>query len=143
MFEDIFFTISRNENIICGVCQVECSHLIVHMTGNEYCTQYFSDMEEFKKEYSKYRDKMSWGTKRKAEDNHGPKGDKKLGTEQGTEVLQKRKQHLVIKKTRMKHLQKHLQKPMLLNASNLVGSASKKMSMGRYNVECVKLNLSD
>ena len=43
----------------CGVCKTECNRLIVHMNWNEYCTEYFSNMVEFKRKYSEFRDKMS------------------------------------------------------------------------------------
>ena len=63
IFEGILFIETGTGKVKCGVCQVECSRLIVHMNGNDYCTEYFSSMDEFKLEYSKYRDKES---KRKA-----------------------------------------------------------------------------
>ena len=59
IFEDILFKNTEDGKVRCGVCQVECSRLIVHMNGNEYCTEYFSNMATFKLEYSKYRHKKS------------------------------------------------------------------------------------
>ena len=55
---------------MCGICEVECSRLIVHMNGNRYCTEYFSNMAEFKRKYSEFRDRMSrskMSEKRKAQ----------------------------------------------------------------------------
>ena len=55
---------------MCGKCEVECSRLIVHMNGNRYCTEYFSNMAEFKRKYSEFRDRMSrskMSEKRKAQ----------------------------------------------------------------------------
>ena len=59
IFEDILFKNTEDGKVRCGVCQVECSRLIVHMNGNEYCPQYLSNMTAFKLEYSKYRQKKS------------------------------------------------------------------------------------
>ena len=56
IFEDIRFKENENGKISCGVCEVECIRLVVHMNSNKYCTEYFSDMGKFKIEYSKYRD---------------------------------------------------------------------------------------
>ena len=70
IFEDICFKETKTGKICCGVCEVECSRLIVHMNGNEYCTAYFSNMSEFKRKYSEFRDKLSRSRntdKRKAE----------------------------------------------------------------------------
>ena len=61
IYENILFKETENDKIVCGVCEVECSRLIVHMNGNKYCTEYFSDMTDFKKKYSEYRDKRSRG----------------------------------------------------------------------------------
>ena len=59
IFEDILFKNTEDGKVICGVCQVECSRLIVHMNGNDYCTEYFSNMDAFKLEFSKYRHRKS------------------------------------------------------------------------------------
>ena len=61
IYENILFKETESDKIVCGVCEVECSKLIVHMNGNKYCTEYFSDMTDFKKKYSEYRDKRSRG----------------------------------------------------------------------------------
>ena len=63
IFEDILFEETDTGQMKCGVCQAVCNRLIVHMNGNEYCTEYFSNMEKFKMEYSKYRDKQRRMTK--------------------------------------------------------------------------------
>ena len=55
IYEDILFKETGDRKVICGVCQVDCKKLIVHTNGNEYCTEYFSNMEDFKIEYSRYR----------------------------------------------------------------------------------------
>ena len=59
MFENILFKETENGRIKCGVCEVECTKLVVHMNENKYCTEYFSDMDKFKVDYSKYRDRLS------------------------------------------------------------------------------------
>ena len=59
IFEDILFENTGDGKVRCGVCQVMCDRLIVHMNGNTYCTEYFSNMATFKLEYSKYRYKQS------------------------------------------------------------------------------------
>ena len=59
IYEDILFKETGDGKVICGVCKINCKRLIVHMNGNEYCTKYFSGMEDFKKEYSRYRHKRS------------------------------------------------------------------------------------
>ena len=59
VYEDILFKETGNDKVQCGGCQVECSRLILHMNGNEYCTEYFSNMANFKLEYSRYRHKQS------------------------------------------------------------------------------------
>ena len=59
VYENILFKETGNGKIECGVCQVECSRLILHMNKNEYCTEYFSNMVDFKLEYSRYRHKQS------------------------------------------------------------------------------------
>ena len=59
IYEDILFKETGDGKVICGVCEVDCKRLIVHMNGNEYCTEYFSNMEEFKIEYSRYRHTQS------------------------------------------------------------------------------------
>ena len=63
-YENILFKETESDKIVCGVCEVECTKLIVHMNGNKYCTEYFSDMTDFKKKYSEYRDKRSRGKSR-------------------------------------------------------------------------------
>ena len=59
VYEDILFKETGNDKVQCGVCQVEWSRLILHMNGNECCTEYFSNMANFKLEYSRYRHKQS------------------------------------------------------------------------------------
>ena len=59
IYENILFKETESGKIVCGVCEIECSKLIVHMNGNKYCTEYFSDMVEFKRKYSQFRDKRS------------------------------------------------------------------------------------
>ena len=59
IFEDILFENTCDGKVRCGVCQAECDRLVVHMNGNEYCTEYFSNMTTFKLEFSKYRHKQS------------------------------------------------------------------------------------
>ena len=74
IFEDICFKKNVNGKIRCGVCDLECSRLIVHMNGNQYCTEYFSNMSEFKRKYSEFRDQKSRRKnvdKRTAEDQEG------------------------------------------------------------------------
>ena len=46
IFEGILFRETSTGKMECGVCKVECSRLIVHMNGNDYCTEYFSSMDE-------------------------------------------------------------------------------------------------
>ena len=53
IYEDILFKETGEGEVICGVCEVECKRLIFHMNGNEYCSEYFSSMEDFKVEYSR------------------------------------------------------------------------------------------
>ena len=48
-FEYICFKENEDGTVNCGVCQIKCKDLIVHMNGNDYCTEYFSNMEEFKR----------------------------------------------------------------------------------------------
>ena len=36
-FEDILFEETKNGKVKCGICQVECGRLIVHMNDNDYC----------------------------------------------------------------------------------------------------------
>ena len=57
-FEGICFKELRNGNVICGICQVECIRLVVHMNESSLCSGIFS-MDEFRSEYSKYRDRRS------------------------------------------------------------------------------------
>ena len=57
LYENILFKEMDNGKIRCGICKVECNRLIVHMNGNKYCTEYFSNMADFKKKYSDFRDK--------------------------------------------------------------------------------------
>ena len=59
IFEDIRFRETGNCKVKCGICEVECTRLIVHMNGNKYCTAYFSNMTEFKQKYSEFRHKRS------------------------------------------------------------------------------------
>ena len=59
LFENILFKVTEIGNTICGVCKLECARLIIHMNGNRYCTEYFSDMAEFKRKYSEFRDRRS------------------------------------------------------------------------------------
>ena len=59
LYLSILFKDSGNGKMKCGVCQKEYNRLIVHMNGNDYCTAYFSNMEEFEIEYSKFRGKQS------------------------------------------------------------------------------------
>ena len=49
IFENIRFRETETGNTRCGVCEVECDRLIVHMNGNKYCTEYFSDMAKFRR----------------------------------------------------------------------------------------------
>ena len=80
---------------MCGICEVECSRLMVHMNGNRYCTEYFSNMAEFKRKYSEFRDRMSrskMSEKRKAQsqiDDRGlnqPNSNKKSESYSRTEI---------------------------------------------------------
>ena len=74
IFEDIRFKETDNCKVRCGICEVECTRLIVHMNGNKYCTEYFSNMTEFKQKYSEFRDKKSRrksADKKEAEDQKG------------------------------------------------------------------------
>ena len=77
IFEDIRFMETENGKIRCGVCEVECEKLILHMNRNKYCTEYFSNMHMFKMKYSKFRHDRS----RKKNDGNGrsedPEGSKK------------------------------------------------------------------
>ena len=59
IFENILFKETGSGNTRCGVCMVECARLIVHMNGSKYCTEYFSDMAEFRRKYSEFRDRRS------------------------------------------------------------------------------------
>ena len=71
LFQNILFRETESGKTRCGVCEVECTRLIVHMNGNRYCTKYFSDMAVFKRKYSEFRDKRSRrrnASKRKLED---------------------------------------------------------------------------
>ena len=54
-FEYICFKENEDGTVNCGVCQIKCKDLIVHLNGNDYCTEYFSNMEEFKRNYLMYR----------------------------------------------------------------------------------------
>ena len=82
IFEDIRFKEAANGKIKCGVCEVECTKLIVHLNGNKYCTEYFSNMAELTRKYSEFRDKLSrrkTAGKRKAQDqNVDKRGSKKV-----------------------------------------------------------------
>ena len=42
------------DKIMCGVCQIECIRLIVHMNGSLNCAKHFC-MPDFKTKYSRYR----------------------------------------------------------------------------------------
>ena len=44
IFENIRFKVTETGKISCGVCEVECLRLIVHMNGNKNCIKYFSNM---------------------------------------------------------------------------------------------------
>ena len=94
IFEDILFKNTEDGKVRCGVCQVECSRLIVHMNGNEYCTEYFSNMATFKLEYSKYRHKKS---KRNQEDKnrHEPQdtSNENDGSVQDTKIRNDNSEH--------------------------------------------------
>ena len=95
VFEGICFKELENGKLMCGICEVECSRLIVHMNGNRYCTEYFSNMAEFKRKYSEFRDRMSrskMSEKRKAQsqiDDRGlnqPNSNKKSESYSRTEI---------------------------------------------------------
>ena len=53
-FGGICFEELDNGKTRCGICQVECIRLIVHMNGKEECARNIN-MAEFKTEYSKYK----------------------------------------------------------------------------------------
>ena len=57
-FEGICFRELYNGNTICGICQVECTKLVVHMNESTKCSEIFP-MVKFKSEYSKYRHILS------------------------------------------------------------------------------------
>ena len=59
VFDNIRFKGTENGKIRCGICELECARLVVHLNGNKYCTEYLTDMAEFKRKYSEFRDKMS------------------------------------------------------------------------------------
>ena len=65
-FEGISFRELNNGNIICGVCQVECMRLVVHLNESLKCSDVFK-MNEFKAEYSKFRHAESQRKKRKSD----------------------------------------------------------------------------
>ena len=77
IFENIRFKENEKGKITCGVCEVECIRLIVHMNDNKYCTEYFSDMAKFKIEYSKYRDR----TRRRGKNEIRGNGEKNSSQE--------------------------------------------------------------
>ena len=54
-YEGICFQELAQNKVRCGVCQVECARLIVHLNGSPDCAKCFTNMANLKTEYSKYR----------------------------------------------------------------------------------------
>ena len=72
-FEGVTFEEQENGKVKCGVCQMEVSRLIVHMNKISGCRSQF-DMEEFRKEYSNFRDRQrrkKYNAKQKKMDPEG------------------------------------------------------------------------
>ena len=58
-YSDIYFKELPQNKVECGICQVDCSRLIVHLNASTDCAKQISNMVDLKTEYSKYRHRQS------------------------------------------------------------------------------------
>ena len=89
-FSGICFRELDNGNMICGICQVECTRLVFHMNESSMCSLNFS-LDELRLEYSKYRSRQSQEKKRKFEIHGGAKPSEEPNMRMQTEDVPKTK----------------------------------------------------
>ena len=138
LFEDILFKVTENDKIKCGICQVECNRLIVHMNQNEYCTQYFSNMAEFKLEYSRYRHSKSNRKKKEKRESGSPKkGMKQENMDMDTSLQEENPQYCKIDKDRKSETEDSAS--FQYEGICFQDIAKNKVRCGVCQVECVRL----